>query len=263
MYRFCGRFFLMDNIKPIAQKRPEKTVREAREVREASLVRNPKEAFLVSLLKMRDASKQRKFVQSIELMVNLKGLDFKKPESQFDLRVSLPFSAEKAKGKVLVFVRDKAFAAEIKEKVDRVIMEHDIQGLNKKDVAEIIETFDVLLAEGPVMIAVGKFLGQQLAPKGKMPKPIQTNVSELESSLGELSSVIRVTNKKGKPMPVFQVVIGKESMPDDQLAQNSLAVFNAIFNAVPGKMQSIKSVILKETMGPAIKVGEQKACEQN
>ena len=71
----------MDNIKPIAQKRPEKTVREAREVREASLVRNPKEAFLVSLLKMRDASKQRKFVQSIELMVNLKGLDFKKPES--------------------------------------------------------------------------------------------------------------------------------------------------------------------------------------
>ena len=60
----------------------------------------------------------------------------------------------------------------MKDKFDRVIEESEIEKLGKKEIALIATDFDVLLAEGPVMIAVGKFLGQQLAPKGKMPKPV-------------------------------------------------------------------------------------------
>lgn len=215
-----------------------------------------KNDFSVALQKMRDSSKQRKFTQSIELMINLKGLDFKKPENQLDLKVAMPFATGRERGKVLVFAKSKGFAEEIKGKADKVVMESDIQGLTKKDVSQIIEEFDVLLAEGPVMLTVGKFLGQQLAPKNKMPRPIQPNVSQIESALSEMSSVTRVTNKKGKPMPVLQVVIGNEKMQDAQLSANAFAVFDAVLNAVPGKTQSIKSVFLKETMGPAIKVGE-------
>jgi large subunit ribosomal protein L1 len=205
---------------------------------------------------MRDSSKQRKFVQSIELMINFKGLDFKKSENQLDLKVAMPFATGRSRGKVLVFAKSKNFADEIKGKADKIIMESDIQGLTKKDVSQIIEEFDVLLAEGQVMLTVGKFLGQQLAPKNKMPKPIQPNVSQLESALAEMSSVTKVTNKKGKAMPVIQVVIGSEKMQNEQLSANAFAVFDAVLNAVPGKTQSIKSVFLKETMGPAIKAGE-------
>lgn len=212
--------------------------------------------FLDALKKMRDSSKQRKFTQSIELMVNLTGLDFKKPENQLDLKVTLPFATGRSRGKVLVFARDKRFAEEIKAKADRIIMESEIQGMNKKSVSQIIEEFDVLLAEGPVMLTVGKFLGQQLAPKNKMPRPIQPNVSQVEHALSEMSSVTRVSNKKGKIMPVIQVVVGNEKMSDEQLSSNGLAVFNAVMNSVPGKLQSIKSVFVKETMGPSVKVGE-------
>ncbi len=215
-----------------------------------------KNDFLTALQKMRDSSKQRKFVQSIELMINFKGLDFKKSENQLDLKVAMPFATGRSRGKVLVFAKSKNFADEIKGKADKIIMESDIQGLTKKDVSQIIEEFDVLLAEGQVMLTVGKFLGQQLAPKNKMPKPIQPNVSQLESALAEMSSVTKVTNKKGKAMPVIQVVIGSEKMQNEQLSANAFAVFDAVLNAVPGKTQSIKSVFLKETMGPAIKVGE-------
>lgn len=214
--------------------------------------------FLAGLQKMRDSSKQRKFTQSIELMVNFKGLDFKKPENHVDLKINLPFATGRGSGKVLVFVRDKNFIEQIKAKVDRIVPEADIQKLDKKEVAKIIEEFDFLLAEGPVMLTVGKFLGQQLAPKGKMPKPISANVSVLENSLKESSSLTRITNKKGKPMPLIQIVIGSEKMPDSELASNALAIFNAVINALPGKMQNFKSVFVKETMGPAIKVGEQK-----
>ncbi|MDD5162583.1 MAG: hypothetical protein PHD95_00035 [Candidatus ainarchaeum sp.] len=215
-----------------------------------------KNDFSVALQKMRDSSKQRKFTQSIELMINLKGLDFKKAENQLDLKVVMPFATGRTRGKVIVFAKSKSFADEIKGKADRVIMESDIQGLTKKDVSQIIEAFDVLLAEGPVMLTIGKFLGQQLAPKNKMPRPIQPNVSQIESALSEMSSVTKVTNKKGKPMPVMQVVIGNEKMQNEQLSANAFAIFDAVLNAVPGKTQSIKSVFLKETMGPSIKVGE-------
>jgi len=60
-----------------------------------------KNDFLTALQKMRETSKQRKFTQSIELMVNLTGLDFKKPENQLDLKVTLPFATGKSRGKVL------------------------------------------------------------------------------------------------------------------------------------------------------------------
>lgn len=217
-----------------------------------------KKSFLDALQAMRDSSKQRKFTQSIEMMVNFKGLDFKKAENQVDLKVTLPFATGRERGKVLVFARDKAFIEQIKEKVDKVIAESEIQGLKKKDIAEITDNYDVLLAEGPVMLTVGKYLGQQLAPKGKMPKPISPNSAVIESSLKEMSAVTRVTNKKGKPMPVIQLVIGSEKMENEQLAENAKTVLDAVVNALPGKRQNLKSVFIKETMGPAIKIGEKK-----
>ena len=217
-----------------------------------------KKSFLDALQAMSDSSKQRKFTQSIEIMVNFKGLDFKKAENQVDLKVTLPFATGRERGKVLVFARDKAFIEQIKEKVDKVIAESEIQGLKKKDIAEITDNYDVLLAEGPVMLTVGKYLGQQLAPKGKMPKPISPNSAVIESSLKEMSAVTRVTNKKGKPMPVIQLVIGSEKMENEQLAENAKTVLDAVVNALPGKRQNLKSVFIKETMGPAIKIGEKK-----
>jgi len=210
--------------------------------------------FLTALQKMRDSNKQRKFKQSVELAINFKGLDFKKAENRIDVAVSLPFSTGKSSSKICVFAKDKNFISMIKDKVAKVITEEEIPRLDKKEASRLAEEFDGFLAEGPVMLTVGKYLGQVLAPKGKMPRPIQPDVSALESALKGLKSGVRVTNKKGRFMPVVQVLIGKEDSKDEELAENALTVYQAVVAKLPESEANVKSVFVKTTMGPAIKV---------
>jgi len=215
-----------------------------------------KKDVLQALKAMRDASKPRKFVQSIELIINFRDLDTKKPENQVDVKVSLPYATgKKGTGKSLLFARDESFIESVKGLFDKVVLESEIEKLSKKDVSLIVSEFDVLLAEGPVMIAVGKYLGQQLAPKGKMPKPVQPNKAMAEQMIQQMGSVTRVTNKKGKFMPLVQTVIGSEKMQDEQLVENTVMIVDAVTKALPRKHQNIKSIYVKESMGPPIKVG--------
>ncbi len=216
---------------------------------------NEKE-FLEAFKEMREKSKKRNFTQSVELMINFRGLDSKKPENQIDVKVKMPHATGKAAGRTLLFAKDKHFIDEMKGKVDSIILESEIPQLKKKEVAQIAAEYDALIAEGSVMIAVGKYLGQELAPKGKMPKPVQPDVHSAEQALKQMSNITRVTNKKGKFMPLVQVVIGSEAMTDKQLSENAMAIFNAVIAALPGKMHNLKNIIVKETMGPAIRVGK-------
>ncbi len=211
---------------------------------------------LAALQQMRDSSKQRKFKQAVELGINFKGIDFNKPENRIDLSVAMPHSTGKGEVRVLVFAKDKEFLSNLKAKGQKVIEEEEIAGISKKDAAKIADDFDLLLAEGPVMITVGKFLGQQLAPKGKMPNPIQPTLAAVENAAKQVKGALRVSNKKGKFMPVVQSRIGNEEMKDNELAENVLAIYNAVLAALPGKEQNIKSVFLKLSMGPPIKIGE-------
>ena len=210
--------------------------------------------FLTALQKMRDSNKERKFKQSVELAINFKGLDFKKAENRIDVAVSLPYSTGKSASKICVFARDKNFASMIKDKVAKVITEEEIARLDKKEASRLAEEFDGFLAEGPVMLAVGKYLGQVLAPKGKMPRPVQPDVSALESALKSLKSGVKVTNKKGRFMPVVQVLIGKEDSKDEELAENALTVYQAVVAKLPESEANVKSVFVKTTMGHAIKI---------
>lgn len=215
-----------------------------------------KKDILQALASMREKTKERKFTQSVELIVNFKGIDTKKSVNQVDVKVTMPHPTGKiGSGKSLLFAKDKSFIESVKEKFDRIIEEPQIAALKKKDIAQIAIEYDILLAEGPVMIAVGKYLGQQLAPKGKMPKPVQPNKAMVEQVMKQMGSITRVTNKKGKFMPLVQTIIGNEKMEDNQLAENGVAIVDAVTKELPRKHQNIKSVYIKESMGPPIKLG--------
>lgn len=216
---------------------------------------------LDALKQMRGSSKKRNFEQSVEFIVNFKGIDFKKAENQIDLKVTMPFSTGKSAGKTLAFVRDKEFASQLKGKIDEIVMEPEIEKIGKKQAQLIATDYDLILAEGPAMVTVGKFLGQVLAPKGKMPKPISRNVSEVERMISAAGTTTRVTNKKGKFMPLVQVVVGKESMADEELSKNAMAVYDSAVEAIASK-HNIKSIYLKTTMGSPVKVGGGKGEKQ-
>jgi len=214
-----------------------------------------KEEILTALSEARDKSKKRKFQQSVDLTINFKGIDFKKAENRLDLEVKMPHGLIK-KTNSIAFVKDKEFAVKLKDIVSRVVMDYEIEKFSKKEVQEIAESSDVLMAEGPVMLLVGKFLGQTLAPRGKMPKPITQDIKSVYSLIETSSGKTKLSNKKGKFMPLIHVSVGKETMQDIDLAENILAVYNAVEEKLSARNQNIKSVIVKLTMGPAIKVGE-------
>ncbi len=211
---------------------------------------------LVAVKRIKEVSKKRNFLQSVEMMINFTGLDMKKPQNQISVKVSLPHSTGKGSGKILVFAKSDAFINQLKGKVDLVIKESEIEALakNKQKIAEIIN-YDALFAEGPVMLTVAKFLGQLLAPKGKMPKPI-INVATFEETLATAKTQVTISNKKGKFMPVVHSVVGKEDMKDEQIVENMLAIYDTLMPTLPQKKQNIKNVYIKLTMGSPVKVGE-------
>ena len=77
--------------------------------------------------------------------------------------------------------------------------------------------------------------------------------------LTQMSNVTRVTNKKGKFMPVVQIVVGNEKMQDEELAANVFAIVNTIVPTLPQRQGNVKSVYLKESMGPPVKLGKKEA----
>ncbi|PIN98841.1 MAG: hypothetical protein COT90_02345 [Candidatus Diapherotrites archaeon CG10_big_fil_rev_8_21_14_0_10_31_34] len=214
-----------------------------------------KQEVIEALSKMRDSAKKRKFQQSVDLSINFKGVDFKKAENRLELEVKMPHGIAK-KLKSIAFIKDKDFAKQLDGLVNRIVMEEDISKLSKKDVQEIAETFDVLMAEGPVILTVGKFMGQTLAPRGKMPKPVTHDLKSVQSLIQTSAGVTKITNKKGKFMPLIHVAVGREIMQDEDLAENILSVYEAVESKLPARGQNVKSTIIKLTMGPAIKIGE-------
>lgn len=216
---------------------------------------NKKDA-LNAVKKIKKDSKKRNFLQSVEMMINFTGLDMKKPQNQVSVRVSLPHSTGKGSGKIVVFAKTEDFINALKDKTDLIIKENEIEALskNKQKVAELIN-YDALFAEGSVMLTVAKFLGQQLAPKGKMPKPI-LNINSFDEVLDNAKTQVTVSNKKGKFMPVVQSVVGKEDTDDAKIVENMLAIYNSVVLALPQKKQNIKNIYVKLTMGSPAKVGD-------
>jgi len=212
-----------------------------------------KDGVLNALKELDSKGKKRNFSQSIELIINFRGIDPKKPNQQVDLKLELPYSTGKGEGKALLFAKTKSFADAVKEDFSKVIMEEEIPKLKKKDVNEIL-SFDVLLAEGPVMIPVGKHLGQELAPKGKMPKPVEPIAESARKELEKMKTSVRVTNRRGKGVPLVQVLVGKEEMALEEIAENIVKIYNEVEKALPKQKQNIKSVFVKKTMSPVVRV---------
>ncbi len=212
-----------------------------------------KEDVLNALKTLEEKSKKRNFVQTVELIINFRDLDVRKPENLIDIKVNMPHPTGREQAKALLFARSLQFASSVKNLFDKIIMEENIPNLSKKEIQEILN-YDVLLAEGPVMITVGKHLGQTLAPKGKMPKPVNPDKEEVERLLSSMKSAMRITNKKGKGLPYVQVVVGKENMPAEHIAENVMEVFDEVVRALPRHSQNIKSVYIKKTMSPAVRI---------
>ncbi|MEM4626150.1 MAG: hypothetical protein QXF70_01850 [Candidatus Bilamarchaeaceae archaeon] len=193
---------------------------------------------------------KRKFTQSVEIIINTKGIDFSKTENRVNLDIPLPKGKGGKELKVAV-IGDEATAVQAKKAgADLTILPNEIESYKEpKKLKELARDY-TLLAQPNQMAAVAKALGQVLGKKGKLPKPLVGNPAQL---IDAAKRSVRITTK-GKYLPVLQAMIGTENMDVDALAENAEAVYEAVKNKIGGD-GNIKSVYVKLTMGKPVKVG--------
>jgi large subunit ribosomal protein L1 len=215
-----------------------------------------KDELLSTIKKVKELSPKRKFKQTYDLIITFKHLDLKKPEHQVDAFVQLnhPRGREvKVCGLVAPELKESS-----KKNCDFTVDvdEFDKYAKDKKLTKKLGNEYDFFVAQANIMTKVAAAFGRILGPKSKMPNPkagcVVPGNANLQPLVEKLKKTIRVSVKTA---PSFQCRIGNEEAPDENIADNALTIYNAISHALPSEIDNIKTVYLKLTMGPAVKVG--------
>lgn len=205
---------------------------------------------LEAVKKAKEQSKPRNFTQSMDMIINVRDLDVKKPENRFNEEVTLPNGRGKdvkigviADGELIVQAKDAG--------VDLVINKTDLEELGKdrKAAKELVNSIDFFVAQADMMPLVGRFLGPILGPRNKMPKPVPANI-KLEPLLERLQNTVKVGIKQ---QPSIQIIVGSQDMTDEEIAENIETVLTILDRQLDKGRNQIKSMFIKTTMGPTVR----------
>jgi len=207
------------------------------------------EGQLVEMIKEAKSSKERKFKQSLELIMVFKDIDVKKG---FALNETVQLPKQTSWPATVCVMASGEMGLKAKNaKADRVINTEELNqlGSDKRESRKFINRYDFFLADTQLMPVVGKVLGQLLGPRGKMPTPVPFN-APIESLLQRFRSSIRIRVRNSLSMACK---IGDEKMEDDDLVANANAVISAVEKKLPNGDKNIKKILVKTTMGKAVK----------
>jgi large subunit ribosomal protein L1 len=190
-----------------------------------------------------------KFEQSFDLAVNFrkKELDVTKPENRFNQELILPNSLIPVP-KVCAFGDGEFAEAATAAGAERVVSKDDIPrlGEEKKERKNLAKSFDFFIAATDAMPLIGRYLGQALGSRGKMPRPFPPQ-TDLNPIVNQYHRTVRIRMRN---TPTFHVKVGHVKMSDREIADNILAVLNLVESK--GFSERLSNVVLKTTMGPAV-----------
>ena len=121
-------------------------------------------------------------------------------------------------------------------------------GDEKKARKDLANKFDFFIASTDSMPLIGRYLGQVLGSRGKMPKPFPPQAN-LAAIVSQYQRTVRI---KMRNTPTFHAKVGHVKMGDKEIADN----IEAVLNFVKSKEldDKISNVAIKTTMGPSVKV---------
>ncbi len=202
----------------------------------------------------REQSKERKFSQTVDLIVALKDLNLKNPDQQVEFFVSLPHQAGK-KRKICALVGPE-LADKAKESCDLAIPSSEFAKYkDKKVLKKLAEEYDFFVAQADIMPKVAAAFGRALGPRGKMPNPkagcILPPKAPVQPLVDRLQKLAKISAKK---QMAIQLSVGAESMSDKDVAENINVVVDQIVHHLPNEQNNVKAIYLKFTMGKPVRL---------
>ncbi len=194
--------------------------------------------FTQALTELRNEEK-RKFDQTVDLVVSLKGIDLRKDSISFVSTIPHPFKQKR----ICAFF-------EAKNSLVTTVTKPEFESYkDKKKLRNLVRDYDFFIANAKLMPAVATTFGKSLGPLGKMPSP-QLGILTVESPeavkqmLDRLHKSVKVRVRE----PAVKVSIGKSSMSDKDLDANFKAILNDLVSALPAKKENIRKIMIKLTM---------------
>ncbi len=193
----------------------------------------------------------RKFNQSVDLILDIQEIDMKAPEGKIQEVIELPRDTLKPNKVCVIAQGEFAFKAK-SSGADFVIERADLEALTgkKKELRKLGTTYDVFIAEAPLMASVGRILGPVLGPRGKMPIPVPPNADIAALIVKHRKTVgVRMRNQ-----PIIQVRVGSQQMKDEDIAENAMAVLRVLDGKLKRGLKNVKFAFIKTSMGEPVKI---------
>merc|ERR1712187_825674 len=189
--------------------------------------------------------KNRKFTESVELQIMLKNYDPQK-DKRFSGTVKLPNTA-RPKFTVCVLGNQAHIDEATKHNIPHMSVE-DLKKLNKDK--KLVKKYDAFLASDALIRQIPRLLGPGLNKAGKFPAILGAG-DDMVAKIGEMKATIKFQMKK---VLCLAVAVGDVTMGDDQLVQNINMSINFLVSLLKKQWQNVRSLHIKSTMGPAIRL---------
>ncbi len=210
-----------------------------------------KKTLLEAVREAKTRSGEKKFTQSVELILDIKEIDMKSPEGKIQQVIELPHVTGKP-NKILVIATGELAMNAKKANVDKVMEKAELEGLSgkKKELRKLANTYDVFLSEAPLMPLVGRTFGPVLGPRGKLPVPVPptADITVLVKKHRK-TVVVRMRNQ-----PIIQCAIGTADMKEEEIVDNIQAVLRMLEGKLKRGLKNIKYAFIKTSMGAPVKI---------
>lgn len=204
-----------------------------------------------ALKKAKDQAPERKFTESVDITINLKNVDMSQPKNRIDETILLPHGNGR-RNKIVVLGTGDIVTQAKDSGADLIMGPEEIERLGgaPREARKVASEHQFFLADTSVMPQVGRWLGPRLGPRGRMPQPVPAGM-DIRPVVERLRNSVKVRTKDKMS---FSLKIGATTMSEEQIAENIDVVLKRIIGRLDMGDFQIRSVYVKTTMGPAVKV---------
>jgi large subunit ribosomal protein L1 len=210
-----------------------------------------KSVLIDALKKAKEQAPERKFTESVDMTINLKNIDMSQPKNRIDETILLPNGNGRVV-KIAVLGSGDIVTQARESGVELIMGPEEIERLGgaPREARKVASEHQFFLAETQVMSLVGRWLGPRLGPRGRMPQPIPAG-TDIRPIVERLRKSVKIRTKDKMS---FSLKVGTTAMSEEEIAENIDAVLKRILSKLEMGDFQVRSVYIKTTMGPSVKV---------